>query len=103
MVVCRVVAPWPFNCDWVFTPARLAHGPAAFVRPPAALTELDRVDCRPVLTFPLATALAFSATRMVTMSPTRFARRSIARLTKRESGDHSDPGDVGWTTPLVLA
>src|SRR5205809_7003379 len=103
MVVCRVVAPCPFNCDWVLTSARLPHGPAALVRPPAALTELERVDWRAVLTLPLATALAFSATRMVTMSPTRFARRSMASPRKRESGDHSDPGDVGWTIPTVLA
>src|ERR1051326_8618242 len=87
MVVCRVVAPCPFNWDCVFTPARLAHGPAARVSPPAAVTELDRVDWRPVLTLPLATALAFSETRTVTMSPTRLARRSIARPVNRDSGD----------------
>src|SRR5262245_51914334 len=103
IVVVRVVAPCPFNCDWVFTPARFAHGPVALVTPPAALTELERVDCHCVLTSPLATALAFSATRIVTMSPTRFARRSIARFRKRESGDQSEPGDVAWIPPFALA
>src|ERR1051326_301599 len=102
MVVCRVVAPCPFSWDCVLTPARFAHGPVAFVKPPAAVIELESVDCRDVLTLPLARALAFSETATVTMSPTRLARRSIASAVNRESGDHRDPGDVGALAPFTV-
>ena len=60
--------------------------------PPAAEILLCRLELRWVFTVPELTAEALSCTRIVTMSPTRRARRSEVRLENRELGFHKEPG-----------
>jgi len=88
----RLVEPWPLSCVLPVTPARLAHGPAALVRPASAVTELAVLELRPVFVVPEATADAFSTTRMVMVSSIWLALRSRAASARREPGTHMPPG-----------
>src|SRR5450755_3255472 len=88
------MVPDPFNCWSPEVPSRLASAPAALVIPPRAVTEALALEVRAVCTLPELTADAFSATRTVTVSFTRLARRSRANSVNNAADDHREPGEV---------
>src|SRR5260370_27468875 len=83
-VTLRLVEPDPSSDDFPERLARLAHGPPGLTVPPSA--SMAAVA-------PVATALAASATRIVTTSSVRLARHSRVKSISGADGDRIAPGE----------